>query len=59
MSCAEGNVRRSGLQILKKSELKKKSNNNNDNTQQNNKHTFCDDKDKTINHIISECSKLA
>ena len=28
-------------------------------TQQNNKCWLCDDRDETINHIISECSKLA
>ena len=28
-------------------------------TQQNSKCTLCGDRDKTINHIISECSKLA
>ena len=27
--------------------------------QQNSKYRLCDDRDKTINHIISECSKLA
>ena len=30
-----------------------------DKTQQNNKCRLCGDRDKTINHIISECSKLA
>ena len=30
-----------------------------DKTQQNSKCTLCDDRDETINHIISECSKLA
>ena len=30
-----------------------------DNTQQNNKCRLCGDRDDTINHIISECSKLA
>ena len=30
-----------------------------DKTQQNSKCTLCGDRDKTINHIISECSKLA
>ena len=30
-----------------------------DKTQQNSKCTRCGDKDETINHIISECSKLA
>ena len=30
-----------------------------DKTQQNSKCTFCCDRDETINHIISECSKLA
>ena len=30
-----------------------------DKTQQNSKCRLCDDKDETINHIISECSKLA
>ena len=30
-----------------------------DKTQQNRKCTLCDDRDETINHIISECSKLA
>ena len=29
-----------------------------DNTQQNNKGRLCRDRDETINHIISECSKL-
>ena len=28
-------------------------------TQQNNRCRLCGDRDKTINHIISECSKLA
>ena len=30
-----------------------------DKTQQNSKYRLCSDKDETINHIISECSKLA
>ena len=30
-----------------------------DKTQQNSKFTLCGDRDETINHIISECSKLA
>ena len=30
-----------------------------DKTQQNSKCTLCSDRDETINHIISECSKLA
>ena len=30
-----------------------------DKTQQNSKYRLCGDKDETINHIISECSKLA
>ena len=30
-----------------------------DNTQQNSKCRLCGDRDETINHIISECSKLA
>ena len=30
-----------------------------DKTQQNNKCRLCDDRDETLNHIISECSKLA
>ena len=30
-----------------------------DKTQQNSKCKLCDDWDETINHIISECSKLA
>ena len=30
-----------------------------DKTQQNSKCRLCGDRDKTINHIISECSKLA
>ena len=30
-----------------------------DKTQQNNKCRLCGDKDETINHLISECSKLA
>ena len=30
-----------------------------DKTQQNNKCRLCSDRDETINHIISECSKLA
>ena len=30
-----------------------------DETQQNSKCRLCDDRDETINHIISECSKLA
>ena len=30
-----------------------------DKTQQNSKCRLCDDRDETINHIISECSKLA
>ena len=30
-----------------------------DKTQQNSKCRLCDDRDDTINHIISECSKLA
>ena len=30
-----------------------------DKTQQNNKCRLCGDRDETINHIISECSKLA
>ena len=30
-----------------------------DKTQQNNKCTLCSDRDETINHIISKCSKLA
>ena len=30
-----------------------------DKTQQNNKSRLCGDRDETINHIISECSKLA
>ena len=30
-----------------------------DKTQQNRKCTLCGDRDETINHIISECSKLA
>ena len=30
-----------------------------DKTQQNSKCRLCSDRDKTINHIISECSKLA
>ena len=36
------------------------NNNNNDNnkTQQNSKCRLCGDRDETINHIISECSKL-
>ena len=29
------------------------------NTQQNSKCRLCGDRDETINHIISECSKLA
>ena len=29
-----------------------------DKTQQNSKCRLCDDRDETINHIISECSKL-
>ena len=33
--------------------------NNNNKTQQNSKCTLCSDRDETINHIISECSKLA
>ena len=32
---------------------------NNNNTQQNSKCRLCGDRDETINHIISECSKLA
>ena len=28
-------------------------------TQQNSKYRLCSDRDKTINHIISECSKLS
>ena len=36
------------------------NNNNNDNkTQQNSTCRLCGDRDETINHIISECSKLA
>ena len=34
-------------------------NNNNNNNQQNNKCRICGDRDETINHIISECRKLA
>ena len=30
-----------------------------DKTQQNSKCRLCDDRDETINHLISECSKLA
>ena len=30
-----------------------------DKTQQNSKCMLCGDRDETINHIISECSKLA
>ena len=30
-----------------------------DKTQQNSKYRLCGDRDETINHIISECSKLA
>ena len=30
-----------------------------DKTQQNSKWRLCGDRDETINHIISECSKLA
>ena len=30
-----------------------------DKTQQNSKFRLCGDRDETINHIISECSKLA
>ena len=30
-----------------------------DKTQKNNKCWLCSDRDKTINHIINECSKLA
>ncbi len=30
-----------------------------DKTKQNNKYRLCSDRDETINHIISECSKLA
>ena len=30
-----------------------------DKTQQNSKCRLCDDRDETINHMISECSKLA
>ena len=30
-----------------------------DNTQKNNKYNLCVDRDETVNHIISECSKLA
>ena len=30
-----------------------------DMTQQNSRYRLCDDRDKTINHIISESSKLA
>ena len=30
-----------------------------DKTQQNSKWRLCDDRNETINHIISECSKLA
>ena len=30
-----------------------------DKTQQNSKYRLCSDRDETINHIISECSKLA
>ena len=30
-----------------------------DKTQQNRKCSLCDDRDETINYIISECSKLA
>ena len=30
-----------------------------DKTQQNSKHRLCGDRDETINHKISECSKLA
>ena len=33
--------------------------NNNNKTQQNSKCRLCDDRDETINHIISESSKLA
>ena len=29
------------------------------NTQQNSKYRLCGDRDETVNHIISECSKLA
>ena len=29
-----------------------------DKTQQNNRYRFCGNRDKTINHIISKCSKL-
>ena len=42
--------------------MKKDNNNNNNNnykTQQNSKCRLCGDRDETINHIISECSKLA
>ena len=46
--------------------LKEYNNNNNnhikariDKTQQNSKCRLCGDRDETINHIISECSKLA
>ena len=38
------------------------SNNNDDddnNNNKNSKYRLCDDRDETINHIISECSKLA
>ena len=30
-----------------------------DKMQQNSRRRLCDDRDETINHIISECSKLA
>ena len=30
-----------------------------DKAQQNSRHRLCDDKDETINYIISECSQLA
>ena len=30
-----------------------------DKTQRNNRYRLCSDRDETINHIISECSKLA
>ena len=41
--------------VIRTNHIKAKINN----TQQNRRYKLCDDREETINHIISECSKLA
>ena len=62
-------IQSSGVVLYNHNDLDNINNNNNirtnhikariDKTQQNSKCRLCGDRDETINHIISECSKLA